>query len=79
LASHSLKLATQLIDPMQLGWLEALKYSSAIPYLYKAGALVDGGVTAPVPVREAYELGATSIVTIRTTPDSQNLSSKLSH
>lgn len=50
-----------------------MRYSSAIPYLYKSKTLVDGGVTAPVPVREAYDLGARTIVTIRTTMDTDNL------
>lgn len=72
-ASDSLDLATQLIDPNLSGWLQALKYSSAIPYLYKSNSLVDGGVTAPLPVKEAHELGADTILTIRTQVDSQHI------
>ena len=67
------QMATKLIDPNQEGWLKALKYSSAIPYFYKSNRLVDGGVTAPVPVNEAYQLGAKKIITIRTTLDTKNL------
>ncbi|GLX82893.1 patatin-like phospholipase family protein [Thalassotalea eurytherma] len=71
-ASNSSKFATELIDPNVQGWLEALKYSSAIPYLYKSDSLVDGGVTAPVPVHQAYELGAKTILTIRTTVEDRS-------
>ena len=72
-ASQSLDFATQLIDPNLSGWLQALKHSSAIPYLYKSDSLVDGGVSAPVPVKEAHDLGAHTILTIRTQVDSQNV------
>jgi predicted patatin/cPLA2 family phospholipase len=64
---------THLLNPTNTGWQTALKASSAIPYVYKQGvnvdgkALIDGGVTAPLPIQEAYELGAQTIVTIKTT------------
>ncbi|MDF2180102.1 patatin family protein [Aliiglaciecola sp. CAU 1673] len=51
-----------------------LKASSAIPFLYKPGVvldghrLIDGGVADPIPVRWAYEQGARDIVVIRTVP-----------
>jgi len=59
--------ATKLMNPVTEGWLESLKHSSAIPFLYKSKNLIDGGVTAPVPVHEAFNLGAKTIITIRTT------------
>ncbi len=72
-ASLSSHLTTRLIDPVEEGWLDALKYSSAIPYLYDAGNILDGGVTAPIPVSEAYEMGARNIVVIRTTDNSEHV------
>ncbi|MGO2478326.1 MAG: patatin-like phospholipase family protein [Pseudoalteromonas sp.] len=75
-------------------WLELLKASSALPFLYKQGVkltsllnenytkevesvtvpkkkieedfYVDGGLAAPLPIREAYNRGARKIVVIRT-------------
>lgn len=72
-ASDTSKLSTELIDPLEKGWIQSMKFSSAIPYLYRSPTLVDGGVTAPVPVNEAYQLGAKTIVTIRTTVNTDNL------
>jgi predicted patatin/cPLA2 family phospholipase len=52
----------------------SLKASSAVPLLYRGilkidgMSIVDGGVTDPLPVREAYRLGARTIVVIRTRP-----------
>ncbi|WP_181902283.1 patatin-like phospholipase family protein [Thalassotalea euphylliae] len=66
-AAKPKSLSTKLLDPTQVGWLPSLKRSSAIPYLYKSANLVDGGVSAPLPVKEAFELGGNTIVTIRTT------------
>ena len=63
---------TKLLDPTKTGWIKSLKASSAIPLLYRPGvrvrgkAYIDGGVTAPVPVREAYQLGAQKAIVIRT-------------
>lgn len=66
------KLNTCLLDPTVNGWVPSLKATSAIPLLYHKGVeingemLFDGGVTAPLPVKQAYELGARKIVAIRT-------------
>lgn len=63
---------TALLDPNKIGWIPALKASSAIPFLYRRGvtlnqeALVDGGVSAPIPIKEAVNLGANKAVVIRT-------------
>lgn len=65
-ASNPTLFETTMMDPNVEGWLESLKYSSAIPYLYQSSSLVDGGVTAPLPVQQAYDLGAKTILTIRT-------------
>lgn len=70
-ASLSSHLTTRLIDPVEEGWLDALKYTSAIPYLYDAGNILDGGVTAPIPVHEAYKLGAKKILVIRTNSETK--------
>ncbi len=51
-----------------------LKASSAVPLLYRgflevdSKQCVDGGVTDPIPAREAYQRGARSIVVVRTRP-----------
>lgn len=66
------RVKTQMLNPEESGWIKSLKASSAIPLLYRPGvkvkgeAYIDGGVTAPVPVREAYEEGAKKAVVIRT-------------
>jgi predicted patatin/cPLA2 family phospholipase len=70
-ASNTKMFKTTMMDPTVDGWLQSLKYSSAIPYLYQSNTLVDGGVTAPVPVQQAYDLGAKNIITIRTTASAQ--------
>jgi predicted patatin/cPLA2 family phospholipase len=51
--------------------LDALKASCALPFLYRntvrigGEALVDGGISDPLPVREAYRRGARTIVVVR--------------
>ncbi|MCG9696350.1 patatin family protein [Shewanella sp. Isolate11] len=60
--------------PTKENWLKLLKASSALPFLYRQGVkveddfYVDGGLSAPLPVEEAYRRGATKIVVIRTMP-----------
>ena len=50
---------------------DALKGSCALPLLYRhtvtlqGGAVVDGGVSDPIPAEAAYRLGARHIVVIR--------------
>ncbi|ABO24222.1 Patatin [Shewanella loihica PV-4] len=62
-------------QPDKQNWLELLKASSALPFLYRQGVpledsfYVDGGLSAPLPVEEAYRRGATKIVVIRTMPE----------
>jgi predicted patatin/cPLA2 family phospholipase len=51
--------------------LDALKASCALPVLYRGTVrvgdheLVDGGISDPIPVREAYRRGARTIVVVR--------------
>ena len=51
--------------------LEALKGSCALPFLYRGTVrvghdeLVDGGISDPLPVREAYRRGARTLVVVR--------------
>jgi predicted patatin/cPLA2 family phospholipase len=55
-------------------FMDALKGSCAIPFLYRnavmvgADRLIDGGVAAPIPVAEAYRRGARHIMVIRSRP-----------
>ncbi|MCK8047356.1 patatin family protein [Shewanella sp. 1CM18E] len=61
-------------EPNRDNWLTLLKASSALPLLYKEGVKindefqVDGGLSAPLPVEEAYRRGARKIVVLRTLP-----------
>jgi predicted patatin/cPLA2 family phospholipase len=54
---------------------EVLRASSAVPVMFRrfvelGGALyADGGVSAPIPVEEAYRRGARKIVVVRSRPD----------
>lgn len=60
--------------PNKDNWLTLLKASSALPMLYREGVKidddyqVDGGLSAPLPVEEAYKRGAKKIVVLRTLP-----------
>ena len=51
--------------------LETLKGSCALPFLYRHTVrvgpheLVDGGISDPLPVREAYRRGARTLVVVR--------------
>lgn len=92
---HSRKLlfsATKLSDrsstffePTKDNWLTVLKASSALPILYKKGVkiddnyYVDGGLSAPIPVEEAYQRGAKRIVVIRTIPKDADVQSPWAH
>ncbi|WP_052044838.1 patatin-like phospholipase family protein [Candidatus Arsenophonus nilaparvatae] len=61
-------------QPTQDSWLDIIRASSAIPGFYRQGAVFngelyhDGGITASIPVEEAYRRGAKTIVVIRTVP-----------
>ncbi len=61
-------------SPNQDNWLQLLKASSALPFLYRNGVEIDGehyldgGLAAPLPIEEAYHRGARRIVVIRTAP-----------
>lgn len=55
-------------------WLDVLKATSAIPLIHSQPVMVngelfyDGGISAAIPVKEAYKRGARVIVVIRTEP-----------
>ena len=75
----------EFFQPNQDNWFQLLKASSALPLLYRQGVrignqdYVDGGLAAPIPVREAYEQGARRIVVIRTLPKEQAIESPWAH
>ena len=62
------------LEPDETNVLACVKASSAVPFLYKSGVrvgqqwLMDGGVADPLPVLQAYKLGARHIVLVRTVP-----------
>ena len=78
-------LASQFFEPTADNWLTLLKASSALPFLYKNGVdiegenYVDGGVAQPIPIQEAYQRGAKTIVVIRTVPSEYNAQSQWLH
>lgn len=59
------------LSPSSHEMLDALKASCALPVLYRGtvrvdgNAMVDGGISDPLPVREAYLRGARTIVVVR--------------
>lgn len=61
----------QYLSPGPDDMLEALKASCALPVLYRhpirlgGRTLVDGGISDPLPVREAYRRGARTIMVVR--------------
>lgn len=67
-------LTATYLEPDSDNLLTYMKASSAVPFLYKDGVvvdseiLVDGGVADPLPVKRACAFGASRIVVIRTVP-----------
>ena len=63
--------APRYLSPNAHDMLDALKASCALPVLYRrtitfdGDPLVDGGLSDPLPLREAYRRGARTIVAIR--------------
>jgi predicted patatin/cPLA2 family phospholipase len=63
------------LEPTADTMSEMLRASSAVPVLFRRFVeldrqrFTDGGVTAPIPVEEAYRRGARRIVVIRSRPD----------
>lgn len=72
--SRSDDFEAEFLQPTIDTWMDIIRASSAIPGFYRtgvdfAGTLYhDGGISAAVPVEEAYRRGADSIVVIRTVP-----------
>ncbi len=72
--TNSSSYQASFFQPQKSNWLTLLKASSALPFLYRKGVMiggdyhVDGGLSAPLPVEEAYRRGAKKIVVIRTMP-----------
>jgi predicted patatin/cPLA2 family phospholipase len=62
------------IQPTSGDLMQALRASCALPILYRSPVhvggqrVMDGGVSAPIPVQEAYRLGARRILVIRSRP-----------
>jgi predicted patatin/cPLA2 family phospholipase len=68
---------TLTLCPTERNIFHLLKASSAIPFLYKSGVqyqgrtLVDGGLTAPIPLQQAFDRNANIVVVIRTVPSNK--------
>jgi len=62
-------------EPTADSLIEVLRASSAVPVLFRKTVeidgkrFVDGGVSAPIPVEEAYRRGARTILVIRSRPE----------
>lgn len=73
-ATNSKDLRTEYFDLSLANWKGPLKASCAIPAFHRAPIIfnntrwLDGGVSAPIPVEEAYRRGYRHIVVIRTLP-----------
>lgn len=73
-ASRSDDFEAEFLQPTEDTWLDIIRASSAIPGFYRTGVEFggtlyhDGGISAAVPVEEAYRRGAETIVVIRTVP-----------
>lgn len=63
------------LEPTADTLIEVLRASSAVPVLFRktveldGARYVDGGVSAPIPVEEAYRRGARTILVIRSRPE----------
>ncbi|MGE0401008.1 MAG: patatin family protein [Kofleriaceae bacterium] len=63
------------LEPTSDTLIEVLRASSAVPVLFRKTVeidgkrFVDGGVSAPIPVEEAYRRGARTILVIRSRPE----------
>lgn len=66
--------AANYFAPQRDTWLDIIRASSAIPGFYRSGVMLDGisyqdgGISDAVPVREAANRGAQTLVVIRTVP-----------
>lgn len=64
----------RFLEPTPATMNEVLRASSAVPVMYRRfvelddDAFTDGGISAPIPVEEAYLRGARRIVVIRSRP-----------
>ncbi|UBX47502.1 DUF6363 domain-containing protein [Providencia alcalifaciens] len=73
-ASRSDDFSAVFLQPDADSWLDIIRASSAIPGFYRTGVEFsgvryhDGGISAAIPVEEAYRRGADTIVVIRTVP-----------
>lgn len=73
-ASRSDDFSAEFLQPNAETWLDIIRASSAIPGFYRTGVEFngtlyhDGGISAAIPVEEAYRRGADTIVVIRTVP-----------
>ena len=75
IASDKNRLETVVLNPDSTNLVKYLKSSSSIPYFYQPDdapneTLVDGGLTAPIPIQQALDMDANIIVVVRTVPSS---------
>ena len=84
-ATRSDNRRAEFFSPDKNNWMDMLKASSALPVLYKGGVkigeyhYVDGGLSAPLPVEEAYNRGARKITVLRTVTEETSLTSPWAH
>jgi len=62
------------LNPKNGNWIDYLKASGSLPVVTRGFfemnsiKLIDGGISDPIPVKKAYELGANRIILLRTFP-----------
>jgi predicted patatin/cPLA2 family phospholipase len=84
-ATNTSGFSPAFLEPTADTWLTMLKASSALPYLYKKGVMIgddhyiDGAVSLPIPIQEAYRRGAKKIIVLRTVPTNSRIRSPWAH
>ncbi|MGL5290672.1 MAG: patatin-like phospholipase family protein [Vibrionaceae bacterium] len=77
-ATNKQNLQPEYLPMFDDDWQDVLLASSAVPFLYdqtvnlRGKELIDGGVSAAIPIKEAFQRGADIVVVIRTEPVTMN-------
>ncbi|WP_104399333.1 patatin-like phospholipase family protein [Vibrio penaeicida] len=77
--TDAVHLQDHYLPMLEDNWVNVLKATCAIPRLYKGEVVIDGtryldgGVSASIPVQEAWRTGSRCIVVIRTEPFEQEM------
>lgn len=70
--SDAINAEPEYLEFESTNWINVMIASGTLPFLVKTPSVIsglrkfDGGITDPIPVKKAYELGAKKIIVIRT-------------